>query len=189
MQPAELAEHRLRRTGRLPEALQTARQGLALHPDFAPFHLSIANHHRQRRDFNAALRHAEHAARLNPHSSHAQVQRGRALFALDRHDEARAALTAALRLTPRQPTTLFYLGMVEAAQQNWPQAVERFDSAVRLDPGFAVGHLYLARSLGEAGRINAARAALRAAADYGAADTEIATTRRRLSERVQEMRN
>lgn len=171
------------RAGRLQEALQTAQQGLAMNPDFAPFHLSMASHHRQQRDFAAALGHAESAVRLNPHSGHAHVQRGRALFALNRHDEARAALTTALRLAPRQPTTLFYLGMVEAEDENWPQAIERFSDAVRLDPGFAVGHLYLARSLGEAGRIDEARAALRKAASHGARDADIAATSRRLSER------
>lgn len=171
------------RAGRLQEALQTARQGLAMNPDFAPFQLSLASHHRQQRDFDAALRHADRAAQLNPHSARAQVQRGRALFALGRHDEAKAALAAALRLAPPQPTTLFYLGMVEAEQRNWPQAIERFSRAVRLDPGLAVGHLYLARSLGEAGRIDEARAALGEAADHGALDADIAATNRRLAER------
>ena len=176
------------RANRLPEALQTARQGLAMNPDFVPFHLSIASHYRQQRDFDAALRHLERAVTLNPHLGHAHAQLGRVLFALDRHDEAKAAFAAALRLAPQQSTTLFYLGMVEAEQQNWPQAIERFGSAVRLDPGFAVGHLYLARSLGEAGRIEEAQAALREATLHGALDGDIAATKRRLSERQNALR-
>ena len=176
------------RADRLPEALQTAQRGLAMNPDFVPFHLSIASHYRQLRDFDAALRHLERAVTLNPHLGHAHVQLGRVLFALGRFDEAKAAFGEALRLAPQQSTTLFYLGMVEAEQKNWPQAIERFGRAVRLDPGLAVGHLYLARSLGEAGRISEARAALREAAALGALESDIAATKRRLSEQESALR-
>ena len=170
------------RAGRAPEAIDLARQGIALRPDFAPFHVTIADHYRQTDDLPAALRHIDRALALNPANGHAHAQRGRYLFGLSRPDDAKAALETALRLEPEKRTTLFYLGLVEAKRERWPEATERFQRTIALDPDFALGHLYLARSLAEAGHLDTARKALATAAQRGAEPAEIRATERRLGE-------
>lgn len=172
----------LARAGRLDEAIALAERGLALNESFAPFHLSLASHLRERRQFTPALEHLDRALALNPASGHAHAQRGRALFALGRHAPARAALQAALRLEPAKPTTLFYLGTVEAALENWQPAVAHFERAITLDPDLALGHLYLARAKGESGDAAGAAEALREAERLGVPGAEVARTKRRLRE-------
>ncbi len=170
------------RAGRVQEAIELARHAITLRPDFAPFHLTLADHYRQTDDLPAALRHIDHAIALNPANGHAHAQRGRYLFGLSRPDAAKEALETALRLEPEKRTTLFYLGLVEAKRERWPEAVERFERTVALDPDFALGHLYLARSLAEAGQLDMAREALTTAAKRGAERAEIRATERRLRE-------
>ena len=170
------------RAGRLETAMGVVDRGLAINPDFAPFHLTIADHHRQQRDIETALRHVERAIELNPMLGHAHAQRGRFLSGLQRHEEARTALLAALHYEPEKRTTLFYLGMVEAELQNWTEAAERFAGTVRVDPEFALGHLYLAKSLGEDRRIAEAHRALETAERLAVDRVELRMTTRRLRE-------
>lgn len=170
------------RAGRVEQGVELARRGIAIRPDFAPFHLAIADHYRQLRDLPAALRHIDRAIALNPANGHAHAQRGRYLFGLDKLGDAKEALAAALRLAPEQRATLFYLGLVEAKQERWQDATGRFERVVALDPDFALGHLYLARSLAEGGRIGAAREALATAAERGAEPREVRATRQRMRE-------
>jgi len=170
------------RAGRVEQGVELARRGIAIRPDFAPFHLAIADHYRQLRDWTAALRHIDRAIALNPANGHAHAQRGRYLFGLDKLDDAEEALETALRLAPEQRATLFYLGLVESKQERWQDATERFERVVALDPDFALGHLYRARSLAEGGRLGPAREALAIATERGAAPREVRATQRRLRE-------
>lgn len=170
------------RAGRVEQGVELARRGIAIRPDFAPFHLAIADHYRQLRDLPAALRHIDRAIALNPANGHAHAQRGRYLFGLDMLAGAKEALETALRLAPGERTTLFYLGLVEAKQERWGQAAERFERVVALDPDFALGHLYRARSLAEGGHLDVAHEALTIASERGADPREVRATERRLRE-------
>ena len=104
------------------------------------------------------------------------------LLDLGKRVEAKAALLTALRYEPQRLTTLLYLGMIEAELEDWPHAIERFERLVVLDPNYERGHLYLARSLGEGGRIEAAWRALRMAQRHGADASEVDATEGRLRE-------
>ena len=133
------------RAGRVDEAFALVQRGLAINPDFFPFHLNVADRYRGRRELDSALRHIDRAIALNPSLGYGYEQRGRLLIGLGRIDEAMMALETAVRLAPERPVTLLYLGMVEGERERWPQAIEYLERAVRLDPQFAVGHAYLAR--------------------------------------------
>lgn len=163
-------------------ALEVVQLGLALNSEFIPFHMTIASYYRRQRDLRNALQHVHTAIQLNPMLGVAHKQKGRLLVGLGRPKAAKAAFETALRLSPGEETTLFYLGMVEAQLLNWPLAIERFERAVHLDPGLALGHVYLARSLGEGGRIQDARRALGVARQYNADPQELRATERRLRE-------
>ena len=168
--------------GRAEEAIELAKRGIELNPDFAPFHLSIASRYREQGDLEDALRHLDRAIELNSILADAYWEKGRLLLDLGQRAEARAALLTALRYEPQRLTTLLYLGMIEAELENWPQAIEHFERLVILDPNYERGHLYLARSLGEGGRTEAAWQALRRAQRHGADASEVDATEGRLRE-------
>lgn len=170
------------RAGRVDEAFALVQRGLAINPDFFPFHLNVADRYRGRRELDSALRHIDRAIALNPSLGYGYEQRGRLLIGLGRIDEAMMALETAVRLAPERPVTLLYLGMVEGERKRWPQAVQYLERAVRLDPQFAVGHAYLARALSETGRIDEARQAYWTAKEHNAPAYELEATERRLKE-------
>ena len=170
------------RAGRVDEAFELVQRGLAINPDFFPFHLNIADRYRGRRELDNALRHIDRAIALNPSLGYGYEQRGRLLIGLGRYDEAMTALETAVRLAPERPMTLLYLGMVEGERNHWPSALRHFERAVRLDPQFAVGHAYLARALSETGRIDAAWQAFRLAEEHGAPAYELEAVEQRLRE-------
>jgi tetratricopeptide (TPR) repeat protein len=170
------------RMGLPVRAIETVQRGLAINPEFIPFHITIANFYRQQRDLERALTHLERAVELNPARGYAHEQRGRVLFGLHRYEEAKVAFETALQYEPEQRTTLLYLGLAEFELGNWRPAVDRFEQVVRLEPGFAPGHMFLARSLAEIGLIDEARAAQRNARRYGANPAELRVTEVRLRE-------
>lgn len=170
------------RMGLPGRALETLQRGLSINSDFIPFHLTIANIYREQRDLESALTHLERATELNPSRSYTHEQRGRILFGLQRYEAARSAFESALQYESEKRTSLFYLGLAEVELGNWRQAIDRFERVVQLEPGFAVGHMFLARSLGEAGRLDEARKAQVFARQYGADPAELRITEIRLRE-------
>ncbi|MCY3620207.1 MAG: tetratricopeptide repeat protein [Gammaproteobacteria bacterium] len=161
------------RAGRPGQALATVQRGLDLRPSFAPFHLTIANLLRDGRDLETALGHVEQAIELNPSSGYAHEQRGRLLFGLNRHEDAKAAFESALQFEPGKRTTLFYLGLAQVELSSYDDAVESFRRVTEIEPYFGLGHVFLARSLAEVGRIDAARRAQDRAREYGANPAEL----------------
>ena len=170
------------RAGRADEAFDLVQRGLAINPDFFPFHLNIADRYRGRRELDDALRHIDSVIDLNPSLGYGYEQRGRLLIGMGKYDEAMAALEKAVTLAPERPVTLLYLSMVEGERGEWRQAVAHLRRAIRLDPEFAIGHAYLARSLAEVGRTEEAWEAFRLAREYGAPAYELEATEGRLRE-------
>ena len=169
-------------SGRKQESVATMQRGLALNPGFAPFHLTMANLLREERDLEAALQHADRAVALNPHSGYAHEQRGRLLFGLDRFKAAKAAFETALGYEPGKRATYFYLGLAETELANHHGAAAWFERVAEIEPRFALGQVFLARSLLEVGRIEAARRAQDRAREYGADPTELRRNEVRLRE-------
>ena len=170
------------RSGRVAESRATLERGLALNPDFAPFHLTIANLLRDERDLETALQHVERAIELSPNSGYAHEQRGRLLFGLNRFDAARAAFETALQFEPGKRTTFFYLGLAEVELENHAGAVDWFQRVAEIEPRFALGQVFLARSLLEVGRIEEARRAQDLARKHGADPMELRRNEMRLRE-------
>ena len=170
------------RLGLPTRALETIQRGLTLNAEYIPFHLTIANLYRQQGDLASALNHMDRAIELNPARGYAHEQRGRLLFGLARFDEAKTAFETALQLKPEKRTTLFYLGLTEVELDSWADAVARFEDVVRIEPDFALGYVFFARSLGEAGRIKDARQAQLDARKHGADPAQLRITDVRLRE-------
>ena len=170
------------RSGRRSESVATVERGLVLNPDFAPFHLTIANLLREERDLETALQHVECAIELSPSSGYAHEQRGRLLFGLDRFEAAKTAFETALQFEPGKRTTFFYLGLAEVELSNHAGAIEWFQRVAEIEPRFALGQAFLARSLLEVGRIDEARRAQDLARKHGADPAELRRNEVRLRE-------
>jgi DNA-binding winged helix-turn-helix (wHTH) protein/TolB-like protein len=110
-----------------------------------------------------ALRQADHALELNPGNADAMLRRARALIVLGRSDEALAQVDKAMRTSPRDPALAAMQGTAGVAHLhlgNVEAAVEALSAAVKVAPGSAGAHLYLAAAFGAAGRTAEARAAM-----------------------------
>ena len=170
------------RSGRTAESLATVERGLVLNPDFAAFHLTMAKVLRDGRNLEMALNHVERAIDLSPSSGYAHEQRGRLLFGFNRYGEARAAFESALQFEPGKRTTLFYLGLAQVELSDYEGAVESLSRVTEIEPTFALGHVFLARSLAEVGRIDEARRAQELAKQHRANPAELRRNELRLRE-------
>jgi adenylate cyclase len=110
-----------------------------------------------------ALREADRALEINAGNAEAMVRRARALIVLGRSNEALEQIDKAMRTSPRDPALAAMQGTAGVAHLhlgNVEAAVEALSAAVKVAPGSANAHLYLAAALGSAGRTAEARTAM-----------------------------
>jgi tetratricopeptide (TPR) repeat protein len=98
-----------------------------------------------------------------PHAAEGYVQRGLALAAQGRRDEALACYRQALGLRPGSAAACTDLGVALGQLGQADEAVVAFRQALRLDPSYAKAHHNLGVALAQQGRQDEAVAALREA--------------------------
>ena len=127
-------------------------------------HHALGCTHLFARRFDDALAEFETALRLNPNFSLAQGYHGLALAYCGRWAEADEAANRALRLSPRDPFSAIYYGVVSYAQfvgHKYEEAMRLARSAIRLHGEFVGGYRVLAAAAGMAGQAEVAAATLR----------------------------
>jgi len=97
-------------------------------------HLFLGDLHRQKRDFQAALRHYQEAGRLRPDSPWA-LGMGTVYWELADDERAIAHLERALASNPKSATALFALGNIAVKQHRNQEAVELLERCLRLEGG------------------------------------------------------
>jgi TolB-like protein len=115
------------------------------------------------RRFDDSLAEFEMALRLNPNFALAQGYYGLSLSYNGRWQEADAAARRALRLSPRDPFSAVYSGIVAYAQflgGNYDEAIRAAREAVRQRSDFVGAHRVLVAAAGMAGQKDVAQAAL-----------------------------
>lgn len=167
-------------TGKPATAMETLQEGLRLHDDYYLFHFNAAVAYEERGDTRTALMHLDRALSLQPAFSPAHERKVLVLIEQQRHDDALAAVEAAVAEGAQTASMMYRAGVVEGSRGRWSNAIGHFRQAVSLAPRLARGHLALGRSLAEAGRHDEARGALDDAERLGAASADIASARRRL---------
>jgi adenylate cyclase len=154
----------------LPEVLSSAealaRKAVALDGADAEARSRLAHALRRRGDYGGGLAEAERALTLSPNLVPAHAVRGAILIFSGRPREGLVALERSIRLDPRDPRSaprlnqitlgLYFLGEYEAA-------IEAANRAIRSYPDFPNTYRWLAAALGQVGRTEAGKEALKKA--------------------------
>jgi adenylate cyclase len=157
--PAAVAKH-------LESAAAEAHKAIELDPDEASALAVLSWVAFCDAQYDVALNRADQALALNPNDPGAYLTKGRTLAFSGRPLEAQEPLATALRLSPRDPLTVWILATIALAQYfagNYLESFNAADRATRDYPDYALAYRWLAASLGQLGRIDEARRALRQA--------------------------
>lgn len=120
--------------GRTDEAIATLSRSLALDANEPVTHVNLCEAYVEAGKLDLALEHGDKAVALAPDSSRAHRARARALAARKSYPEAHAELTEAVRIDPKDPTSLTALGEICTLLGRPEEAVTWFRSALDLDP-------------------------------------------------------
>lgn len=158
---------KLARAKKIEEAIVAYEQAVALDERAAEPHVELARLHLDRREWQAARRHAEKAVELAPDSSSAWNTLGRARLALGEQDAAIAAFEKAIEKNRRNAYAWNNLGLVLLQSGKTEQAVTALETATTI----GAPEPYMWTNLGLAyerlDRLVEARAAYERAADQG----------------------
>jgi tetratricopeptide (TPR) repeat protein len=88
--------------------------------------------------FGIARENLERAVALEPSSAEAHFRLGQVFFRLGDYATARVSLLRSLALDPARPVTYELLGVVEYFERRPPDALRMLDSALSLDPQYAL---------------------------------------------------
>jgi superkiller protein 3 len=174
------------RVGDEDKAFRALREGLVKHPDEYAFHYSIADHYAGRGNLDKALVHADRAVDLKPTLAAPHTRRGLLLIEQRKIEEALSAFESALRYEADDPQIFLYAGQMAATLKRWPQAIQRFEDSVRVDPSFTLGHVNLAGGFAYTNRFEEARAALERAQRLGTHRQQVENAFRQLADQEAE---
>jgi tetratricopeptide (TPR) repeat protein len=108
-----------------------------------------------------ALAYADRAVTLDPGNTQTHRARANALLAMERDQEALAALETALRCDPRNAGIEIEIGDIYLSNLNHPaEALLRYQHAVQTDPTLVAGHVRIAQMQIEQNQFDEARAAI-----------------------------
>jgi type IV pilus biogenesis/stability protein PilW len=146
------------RAGKMPEALETLEEAVALDPSNASLH----NYHGQylflAGRFGAAEEAFRKALSLDPYLTDARNNLGAVLDRVGKKDDAVVEFRKALE-DPAYPTpqkVWLNLGMTYASQGRSEEAISAMRQAVEIDPKFYRAHYELASELDKTGRVDEA---------------------------------
>jgi Tfp pilus assembly protein PilF len=153
------AAHRARFHNDQDASLAHLLRAVALDRQFADAHSDLAAQYITLKHYDLALVEADEAARLDPASGTAQLNRAVCLSRMDRLAEAETAARLARQLDPASHRSQYALGIILAAQKKFtPEAV---DNLVQAGQAFPPAQLTAAQILLETGRASEAKAQLR----------------------------
>ncbi len=122
------------RAGELDRAEQDFTEASKLNPRFAEGYMNLALVEERRGKSLEEINLLKSALRLKPALKGANLFMGIAYYREDRFEEAKAALTREIRLSPEEPKALMWLGIVDEAVNDPQSAVEVLDKAAKLAP-------------------------------------------------------
>ena len=103
-------------------------------------------------DLVGSAQHAARAVELQPNDATALELLATVDVKLAKWQDAKSAFERALTLKPDNLESLLGLGQCELELKNYPAAVDRLQSVLRLDPARVVAHFYLSRAFAGMGK-------------------------------------
>jgi adenylate cyclase len=142
-----------------------ARRAVAIDPIDADAQASLAWSISMTGNIEDTMERLSRALSINTNSVWPHVVQGAALlFRSDRRSDAREAMLAALRLSPRDPLNVIpsmQIGISYYLERDYLSAFEKLKQVTTRHPDFPLPYRFLAASLGQLGHLDEARAALR----------------------------
>lgn len=149
-------------------SLQASQELLATNPGSVEVHLLNAESLEQQGEWKKAMEEYRTVLARQPRRTGIHYQIGRLILSQPKTDttfrDATAEFEAELRNDPGNPGAHYVLGEIARQQDQFPQAVEQFTQATKLDPNFADAFTGLGRSLLSEGHAAEAVAPLQRAA-------------------------
>jgi tetratricopeptide (TPR) repeat protein len=137
----------------MPQARDAAMRAIALEPDLAEAHTSLADVHLHFDwQWEAAGRGYRRAIECNPGYALGYHWYANLLAATGQHDAAYAAVMRALEIEPVSLSFQVWAGVTSHFAKRYDDAVLHYQKALELDPDFIVAHMYLAQALEQKGR-------------------------------------
>lgn len=147
--------------GRYPEALPHFERAARDHPDDPQFWNNLALCQCELKQYGPAEQSLRRSLALHPASIETLVALGRVLHLLQRGEEARGVLEAALAAAPGHPAAHYHLGEVLAARDRLEEAEQHLRLAIAAAPGVAAAHNELGNVLLRRGLAAQAEASFR----------------------------
>jgi ankyrin repeat protein/Tfp pilus assembly protein PilF len=111
----------------------------------------------EQEDWDRAFQHFQKATQLDPNNFMAWFRLGGSLQEKGRDDQAKDATAKALTLKPQFPEALLVVGEFFIKQQRYPEAIETFERALRMNPNSDREHFLLGWTYVRAGQSEKAR--------------------------------
>jgi len=154
----------------LPRALAAARKAVAIDPQSAEAHASLALVLHHEWDWPGAEEEFKRALALDPNYANAHHWYGDYLSVRGRHDEALVEAKRALSLDPLNLMIGTWVGLRYYLARKYEAAIEQGRNTLELDTGFAAAHLLLGESYLQAGFEEKGLAELQSAASLSGDD-------------------
>jgi len=154
----------------LPRALAAARKAVAIDPQSAEAHASLALVLHHEWDWPGAEAEFKRALEADPNYANAHHWYGDYLSVRGRHEEALAEAKRALSLDPLNLMIGTWVGLRYYLAGKYQAAIEQSRNTLELDTGFAAAHLLLGESYVQAGLQEKGLAELQTAASLSGDD-------------------
>jgi eukaryotic-like serine/threonine-protein kinase len=143
----------------LPEASAAIDRGLELDPMLGEAHTILGTIRCFSGDLVGGIQALERALELNSSNVMVYIVLGRALYALERYEEALAVANTGVRVDPKSALARTALGDAYYFARQHEKSIFHFRMAIELDPRFDGAHTGLARAFEVLGRYDEARGA------------------------------
>jgi Flp pilus assembly protein TadD len=149
---------------KLEEAAASLRKAIEIRPDYPEAHYALGSVLQQQGNFAGAVTALRQALVYAPNAAEIRNALGTALRQTGDIESARVEFQEAARLNKiksNQQAAIFATntGLAKLKEGNLDAAIERFQSAVKLDPTNAQAYYSLAKAFEQKGQVEAARAA------------------------------
>ena len=147
---------KLKREGKLEEAIACYRQAIELHPNYYQYYYQLANILREQGQLVQAKLYYRQAIEFNPDDSWCYYSLGEVLAQQNEYHNAAVYYRQAIALNPEFSWSHYNLGRILHRQNQLNEAIDCYRRAIELDSEYSWSHHFLAELLTKQGKIREA---------------------------------